>query len=641
MLRRALTTPILAPALALIAVLLVATIYRDVSVEGGAANVLVNPGFESGQTGWEVLDGTFTLDSGTVRSGVFSGRLTTSPGSQAARLVQDGTAFPGDWDASVFVSSNSTGVDAELTVEFFDASNVRLVVQTAALDLPSSGFQELSFSLTAPANTVSYRLHLVLGEALGATAAFDDAFLAGVAAPPPTVTATPTPPESPTPTPPPGGSDDDEEEAELAASLYLRNPTFEVEEEGLSRHWKSEGGQIKFTTELARSGNAAGHAVGNLSTPITVSQTVRLLNENTRRFAVYALGSPPGGTVQLEIQWLLLANQPIAEPIATAPMALDGVGYQEISLVATPPPRVAGAILTITVVNGALGDNVRLDDASWRTSRTVTSKTEPEGSGGGSSNGDSAEESASQPRPDDLSALAKSTSKVVINEVYYSTESDEAEWVELKNLGSTPVLLNDWTLFDNIGQVPLGSTVLGPNGYLLIASDGLLPAGVDSAYLSPTGDIGNGLANEGDYLALIDDQGALADSLSWGDDTTVFSSGAPSATTGSSLSRLPGQPDTDEPTDFQSAHPTPLHGLPKFEGEGSNTQTTDDDVDDGEQSDDDSLGTADDEDGGGVSAWLLVAITLLVLAAAACVAAWFRRHELADDLDRLRSHWWK
>jgi hypothetical protein len=628
----------IAAAFMLAVAVLAANAIRTTSVEGGADNVLVNPGFENGQSGWDLLDGTFTPDSGTVRSGVFSGRLTTSPASQAARLVQEGSAFPGDWDASVFVSSNSTGVDAELNLEFFDSSNVRLVVQTASLDLPSSGFQELSFSLVAPAGTTSYRFHLVLGEAVNATATFDDAFLAGVAAPPPTQTSTPTPPASPTATPPPDGSaDDDEAEAELAASLYLRNPTFEIEEDGLSRHWKSEGGEVRYTTELVRSGTAAGHAVGNLSTPITVSQTVRLLNENTRRFAVYALGSPPGGSVQLEIQWLLLADQPIADPVATAPMTLDGIGYQEIALVATPPPRAAGAILTITIVNGSLGDNVRLDDASWRTSRSTTNQSDPDDDDNGSgSSGSSQQAPVPRERPSDLAELAISSSEVVISEVFYSPEGDDAEWIELQNQGESAVWLNGWTLFDNLGQVALGSIVLAPGGYLIVASDGNLPAGVDSAQLSPSGDLGNGLANDGDYLALVDNHGALADSLSWGDDGTVFPADSLSAGAGDSLSRLAGEADTNQPTDFQSAHPTPQRGLAAFGVEGSPSGATDVDEEEDDTADGEPPASSGEDDSSGLSAWVLVAIMVVILIAVGATVAWFRREELAESMKHLQ-----
>jgi hypothetical protein len=637
---RALQLRLVTPVLAALAIVALTLLIQVVDVESGADNVLVNPGFEDGLTGWQGLEGSFQVQSSNVRTGQNAARVITGQASQIARFVQEGSAFLGEWDATIFVSSAANGTLATLVLEFQDANNVLLLDESTTLQAPTVGFQDLSLSLTAPPGTTNYRFLVEFRDSPNAIADFDDAFLAGVAAPPPTATSTPTPPETPTPSPTPdGGGDDDDEEAELAASLYLRNPTFEIEEDGLSRHWQAEGGRVLYTQTLARSGFAAGHAVGNLSTPITIRQTVRLLNENTRRFAVYALASPPGGTVQLEIQWLIMADQPIAEPVRTDPVALDGVGYQEISLVSTPPPRAAGAILTITVVNGSMGDNVRLDDASWRTSRSLTSRNDSGDTDGAKPGGGSSGEPSTTSRPADLNALVDSTSDVLITEVYYAAESGEAEWIELRNAGEESVHLSGWTLFDNQGQLELDSTLLAPGGYFVVMSEGLMPS-TDSAFLSPTGKIGNGLANDGDQLILLDESGAHVDAVSWGDDHAVFESDPPSAATGNSISRLAGAPDTDSPADFQAAYPTPMRGLAAFEisESGAESPTSKDDENSGEETDD-AAGAAQDDSSESLSAWVLVLIILAVIVAVSATTAWFRRDELAEELSRMRDNW--
>ncbi|HEX5939296.1 MAG TPA: lamin tail domain-containing protein [Dehalococcoidia bacterium] len=625
----------------LVAILCAVGVYT-VDVEGGADNVLTNPGFEQGLVGWEPLEGSLLLESSNVRSGVAAARLITPQVSpQRVTILQDGPAFAGDWDASVFMSSSVDGLLGELALEFYDTNNTRLTTSSATIAFPSVGYQELSLSLPAPEGTTSFRFLIIARGSPNSVALADDAFLSGVAGPPPTATETPTPPESPTPTPPDGGGDDDDDEdPELAASLYLRNPTFEIEEDGLSRHWRSEGGQVLYTTELARSGLAAGHMVGNLSTPITVSQTVRLLNENTRRFAVFALGSPPGGSVQLEIQWLLVADQPTAEPVRSEVMELDGIGYQEIALLATPPPRAAGAVLTITVINGAEGDNVRLDDASWRTSRTTTSEGPLDGDGP-PSQGAPGTDHPSLPRPDDLESLVESTSGVKVTEVYYAAESGEAEWVELRNTGDIAVLIAGWVLFDNLGSVALDHTVITPDGYVLISSEGNLPSGIDSAILSPTGELGNGLANDGDHLILLDQTGALVDSLSWGDDQTIFDDKPPSASPGSSLSRLADQPDTDSSSDFRSASPTPGRGLAAFIGEDPDPSTPHGAEEEGSTDPESAAASGDDPSSKGIPGWLLMVLILAAVIACAGTVGWVRRAQLTEEFGRLRDRWWR
>jgi Lamin Tail Domain len=622
---------------------------------GTPTNVLQNPGFESGLVSWTSIEGLATTNTtpGLVRSGSQSALVTTAISGRGS-IRQSGPAFPGTWQAEVYTQPTSDGPVIILEVEFFDASFVRLLSQSD-LEFASSGsFTQLGFTVTAPAGTTSFDFTLSVESDPGVSAAFDDAFLGGEGDPNPTPTETPTPPETPTPTPtttPDDGDDDgepdeDDLDSPLLPSSYLRNGNFEFADDGISRHWRSEGGTILRSDTLARSGSFAGRAMGNLSTPIVISQTVRLSTVGPRRFSVFALGSPPGGTVQLEIQWLMTATQTAGPPIVGDLVRLDGVGYQEVFVVSAPPPRAAGAVLRIRVTNGHTGSDVFLDDASWRGSVT----TPAAGSSSPPDQPDThADSQGAEPLDPSLSApdpatLVPSDSQVLISEFLYAPAPGGSEWVELYNAGDEPIVLSGWSLFDNFEGFELAAHVLAPGAYLTVLSSGALPTGLRSGLMSPTGTIGNGLANDGDRVLLLDASGRLVDALSYGDDGSVFSPALSLSSEGLSLSRRAGNPDTDAASDFEEASPTPGRGLLAFTGAAPDGSTTADDGQPSEasdESDDDPTPQAASDatdDGNGDSDLSGDTLLLMFLGAAGVAilsAAWLRREEIAQQWKKL------
>lgn len=165
------------------------------------------------------------------------------------------------------------------------------------------------------------------------------------------------------------------------------------------------------------------------------------------------------------------------------------------------------------------------------------------------------------------------TSKVVINEVYYDVDGSHGsepndEWIELYNPESYAVSLKDWTITDNTTTITIHAEKSIPaGGFALISKDHStwslywsVPAGVEIVELGST--IGGGLSNSGDRVILKDASANLIDQMSWSTNNTVFDPPCPDVAEGHSLERNPKGHDTDVAADFiNQINPTPGVGL--------------------------------------------------------------------------------
>ena len=99
---------------------------------------------------------------------------------------------------------------------------------------------------------------------------------------------------------------------------------------------------------------------------------------------------------------------------------------------------------------------------------------------------------------------------MLINEVAWAgtSASSSDEWIELLNMGSTPIDLTGWTLTDD-GDINIRlAGVIAPRSYFLLErTDETTIADID-ADLIYTGN----LSNSGETLRLLDPSGALIDS---------------------------------------------------------------------------------------------------------------------------------
>lgn len=99
------------------------------------------------------------------------------------------------------------------------------------------------------------------------------------------------------------------------------------------------------------------------------------------------------------------------------------------------------------------------------------------------------------------------------------------EWFELTNSGDAKVDLSGWTIADNRSSDPLDGLIIPPGATVAI---GVSPeAAPEILPLISDGRIGNGLANAGDRLTLINPEGEVVSAVSWGNDRTYTIAKAP------------------------------------------------------------------------------------------------------------------
>ena len=97
------------------------------------------------------------------------------------------------------------------------------------------------------------------------------------------------------------------------------------------------------------------------------------------------------------------------------------------------------------------------------------------------------------------------------------------EWVELTNVGASPLSLGDFSLRDNSGEIALPRLTLPSGASIVIA--GPLARVEGAVTFRPAGGLSNGLSNAGDRLALYTTAGLRIDALSYGTDDTYRRAG--------------------------------------------------------------------------------------------------------------------
>ena len=118
-----------------------------------------------------------------------------------------------------------------------------------------------------------------------------------------------------------------------------------------------------------------------------------------------------------------------------------------------------------------------------------------------------------------------------ISEVYPTAgrgrDDPTYEWFELTNSSGQPVDLSGWQIADNRGADPLDGLIALPMSTIAVGTS--TEAGASIHPVVTDGRIGNGLANTGDQLRLINPAGDTVSAISWGDDRTFTTVKSPSA----------------------------------------------------------------------------------------------------------------
>lgn len=125
-----------------------------------------------------------------------------------------------------------------------------------------------------------------------------------------------------------------------------------------------------------------------------------------------------------------------------------------------------------------------------------------------------------------------------------------AEWFEISNAGDDDAVLSGWTVRDALGhEDSLPELTIPAGGSAVIAAQADESLGVDATI--EDGIIGNGLANAGDAVVLLDEHGEEVDRVTWG------SGGVPRARSGRTLQRSSpsAEPVMAEPTPGRAALP--------------------------------------------------------------------------------------
>lgn len=153
-----------------------------------------------------------------------------------------------------------------------------------------------------------------------------------------------------------------------------------------------------------------------------------------------------------------------------------------------------------------------------------------------------------------ITSTPPESSHLVINEVFPGGLSP-TEWVELFNPTSDPIDVSGWNLFDNSTSDPLPTVSPIPaGGYAVIVGNGsTVTVPVSAVKIELSSAIGGGLAVSGDRMEMKDTANITVDALSWGSDSTFFSSPPSAPVLGESLVRLPNGSDTDTASDWSSS----------------------------------------------------------------------------------------
>ena len=182
------------------------------------------------------------------------------------------------------------------------------------------------------------------------------------------------------------------------------------------------------------------------------------------------------------------------------------------------------------------------------------------------------------------------------------------EWVEVHNYGAEPIDLAGWTIADAAAEDALPGGVVAPGAYVTIGGSPEAAAGAVDVVLED-GRIGNGLANGGDSVVLLDPQGRIVGGVAYG------TASVPLPEEGRSIA-LTGEGWV------VNAVPSP--------GSGAVTPL----LESLEEDEEPPVGVADNndeaQDGGGIPAWLLVVVAVAVPLAALAGRAALRRLRPSD-----------
>ncbi|OGK16984.1 hypothetical protein A2690_02310 [Candidatus Roizmanbacteria bacterium RIFCSPHIGHO2_01_FULL_39_12b] len=147
---------------------------------------------------------------------------------------------------------------------------------------------------------------------------------------------------------------------------------------------------------------------------------------------------------------------------------------------------------------------------------------------------------------------------IVINEISSGGDSKD-EWVELYNPTDSPINVSGWKIsdknaFDSGGDDTFPTTPSIPSlGYAVVITNNSTVAGIPSSAITielVNANIGSGLNNTGDAVHLKNALNVVVDSMSYGNETSVFPIPPTTPSSSQSLARSPNGTDTNSASDW-------------------------------------------------------------------------------------------
>ena len=146
------------------------------------------------------------------------------------------------------------------------------------------------------------------------------------------------------------------------------------------------------------------------------------------------------------------------------------------------------------------------------------------------------------------------TPYILINEMFDHADNND-EWVEIFNNTSGEIDLSGWKISDALSEDIIPSTApIPPGGYGGIVTNPTDVSGIPSSatVVSLSGStIGSELNGDGDAVYLKNISNEIVDSMSYGNNSDVFSATAIDPSAGQSIARIPNGLDTDTSSDWQ------------------------------------------------------------------------------------------
>ena len=331
----------------------------------------------------------------------------------------------------------------------------------------------------------------------------------------------------------------------------LANGDFEVVSDGKPAHWEKFGGTL-FASSEAAGGSYAACLESDTSSTKWLYQVVPV--QGGSWYAGEAMGRVAGGgDALIRVSWYESSDGSGGQMEQSESSSTNAAGWTSLATGSVQAPEDAQSARVRLVVRPAGTMTGCFDDAVFgqssapaviatpapptgtaapatatRPNATVRATSTPRPATGpsGSSRG------VSGPDVQAVGELQVGPLSLRISEFMsdppQAGRDAEYEWMELVNIGSEAVDLSGWALGDGTSSSVFGPLLVPAGGYVIVSGPlASIPAGVANA-TTESGQIGNGLGNDGDLLRLTAPDGQVVDEVSYGDNVKVFDP-APSA----------------------------------------------------------------------------------------------------------------